>query len=272
MSNHTKKQSFVINSSSKTKKASKLASIDSDIIKGDGSFIPSYKIVNSPSSGSLVVYLGKGQTVLDKDGNMNYCDGSIKINVNLKKGVMGIFKLITGGDAFENFYQGTTDEPSPICFASDLPGDVIGIKINSDDKYVFNASSLLCSTVNVGFGSMVRLKNIFGGGSVILKTASLKEGNAGMVWLKTDGGFEKLIVESGRTMRLDNNLFCAAKAEYKYELIKLGGFKSALLSGEGMVMKFTGPCELYVHSRNNAKFLQMIKSMTNKTKLNLNPF
>jgi len=262
MSNHTKKQSFVINSSSKTKKASKRASIDSDVVEGDGSFIPSYKIVNSPSSGSLVVYLGKGQTVLDKDGNMNYCDGSIKINVNLKKGVMGIFKLITGGDAFENFYQGTTDEPSPICFASDLPGDVIGIKINSDDKYVFNASSLLCSTVNVGFGSMVRLKNIFGGGSVILKTASLKEGNAGMVWLKTDGGFEKLIVEFGRTMRLDNNLFCAAKAEYKYELIKLGGFKSALLSGEGMVMKFTGPCELYVHSRNNAKFLQMIKSMT----------
>lgn len=269
MSNHTKKQSFVINSSSKTKKASKHASVDSDIVEGDGSFIPSYKIVNSPSSGSLVVYLGKGQTVLDKDGNMNYCDGSIKLNVNLKKGVMGVFKLITGGDAFENFYQGTTDEPSPICFASDFPGDVIGIKINSDDKYAFNSSSLLCSTVNVGFGKLVRLKNIFGGGGVILKTASLKEGTAGMLWLKTDGGFEKLIVESGKTMRLDNNLFCAAKAEYKYELTKLGGYKSALLSGEGMVMEFKGPCEIYVHSRNSEKFIKMLKSKMGSTKISL---
>jgi uncharacterized protein (AIM24 family) len=96
----------------------------------------------------------------------------------------------------------------------------------------------------------------------LLKTASLKQGSAGILWLKTYGGYEKLIVQSGKTLCLDNNLFCAAKAEYRYELTKLGGFKSSLLSGEGIVMKFTGPCKIYVHSRNNEKFVQMIKSMT----------
>lgn len=245
----------------KTRKASKYASIDGDLVSGDGVFIPDYKIINGPSAGSLVVYLGKDQIILDKDGNMNYCDGSIKINVNLKKGITGVFNLLTGRDAFENFYQGTTVEPARICFASDFPGDVIGIKINAGDKYVFNSSSLLCSTVNVEFGHTVRLRNLFGGGNVLLKTASLKEGRAGMLWLKTYGGYEKLTVEAGKTMCLDNNLFCAAKAEYRYEITKLGGFKSALLSGEGMVMKFTGPCQIYIHSRNNEKFVQMIKSM-----------
>jgi len=256
MPKYTKNKSLV-STSSKTKKAS----TKDNIVKGDGAFVPDYKIVNSPSAGSLVVYLGKDQIVLDKDGSMNYCDGSIKINVNLKKGVMGVFNLLTGRDAFENFYQGTTDEPSPICFASDSPGDVIAIKINAGDKYVFNGSSLLCSTINIGFGHAIRLKNIFGGGNVLLKTASLKEGSAGILWLKTDGGYEKLTVEAGKTMRLDNNLFCIAKAEYQYELIKLGGIKSALLSGEGIVMNFIGPCEIYVHSRNHAKFAQKIKSM-----------
>lgn len=243
----------------KTRKASKHASIESDIVKGDGAFIPDYKIINSPSSGSLVVYLGKDQIVLDKEGHMNYCDGSIKINVNLKTGITGVFNLLTGGDAFKNFYQGTTDELAPICFASDFPGDVIAIKINSGEKYVFNSSALLCSTINIEFGHTVRLKNIFGGGNVLLKTASIKEGSAGILWLKTYGGYEKLIVEAGKTIRLDNNLFCAAKAKYQYELTKLGGFKSALLSGEGIVMKFTGPCQIYIHSRNNAKFVQMMK-------------
>ena len=260
MSKYTTKRNSV-SIGNKTKKASRHASIESDIVKGDGAFIPDYKIINSPSAGSLIVYLEKDQTVLDKDGNMNYCDGSIKINVNLKKGITGVFNLLTGGDAFENFYQGTTDEPSPICFASDFPGDVIAIKINAGDKYVFNGSALLCATINIGFGHAIRLKNLFGGGNVLLKTASLKEGSSGILWLKTNGGYEKLIVEAGKTMRLDNNLFCAAKAEYKYEIVKLGGIKSSLLSGEGIVMKFTGPCELYVHSRNNAKFAQMIKSM-----------
>ena len=262
MSKITKKNSALMGS--RTRKASKHASIDSEIIEGDGAFVPDYKIVNSPSAGSLVVYLRNGQTVLDKDGNMNYCDGSIKINVNLKKGITGVFNLLTGGDAFENFYQGTTDELAPICFASDFPGDVIAIKLKAGDKYVFNSSALLCSTVNLEFGHTVKLKNIFGGGSVLLKTASLKEGETGILWLKTYGGYEKVIVDAGKTLRLDNNLFCAAKAEYKYELTKLGGFKSSLLSGEGVVMKFTGPCEIYVHSRNNEKFVQMIKSMTKK--------
>ena len=264
MPKYTKHKNSV-STSSKTKKASKNTtkntSIKDNIVKGDGAFVPDYKIVNSPSAGSLVVYLGKDQIVLDKDGSMNYCDGSIKINVNLKKGVMGVFNLLTGRDAFENFYQGTTDEPAPICFASDFPGDVLAIKINAGDKYVFNGSSLLCSTVNVSFGLTVRLKNVFGGGNVLLKTASLKEGSTGILWLKTDGGYEKLTVDAGKTMRLDNNLFCIAKAEYQYELIKLGGIKSALLSGEGIVMNFTGPCELYVHSRNHSKFAKKIKSM-----------
>jgi uncharacterized protein (AIM24 family) len=250
----------LLSSGRKTRKSSKHFSIDSDIVKGDGAFVPDYKIVNSPSSGSLIVYLGKDQIVLDKDGNMNYCDGSIKINVNLKKGITGVFNLLTGKDAFENFYQGTTDKPAPICFASDLPGDVIAIKIKAGSKYVFNSSALLCSTINIEFGNTVRLKNIFTGGNVLLKTASLKEGSAGILWLKTYGGYEKLIVEAGKTMLLDNNLFCAAKAEYRYETTKLGGFKSALLSGEGIVMKFTGPCQIYVHSRNNEKFIKMIKS------------
>ena len=135
----------LLSSGRKTRKSSKHFSIDSDIVKGDGAFVPDYKIVNSPSSGSLIVYLGKEQIVLDKDGNMNYCDGSIKINVNLKRGITGVFNLLTGRDAFENFYQGTTYEPAPICFASDLPGDIIAIKIKAGTKYVFNSSTLLCS-------------------------------------------------------------------------------------------------------------------------------
>jgi uncharacterized protein (AIM24 family) len=270
MSRNTLRQR--LSNNHRTRKSSRHASIESEIVKSNDTFVPDYKIINSPSAGSLVVYLRKDQTVLDKDGNMNYCDGSIKINVNLKKGITGVFNLLTGGDAFENFYSGTTDSPAPICFASDFPGDIIAIKIGTEDKYLFNSESLLCSTVNIEFGHVIRLKNIFGGGDVILKTASLKEGNSGVLWLKTHGGYEKLIVEAGKTMRLDNNLFCAAKDKYKYELTKLGGFKSSLLSGEGMVMKFTGPCEIYIHSRNHAKFVQMIKSMKKKSSLSLDPF
>ena len=47
MSKYTMMQSL-LSSGRKTRKASKHASIESDIVKGDGAFIPDYKIINSP--------------------------------------------------------------------------------------------------------------------------------------------------------------------------------------------------------------------------------
>ena len=36
--------------------------------------------------------------------DMNYFDSSIKMESKMLKGVKGVFKFITGGDAFENIY------------------------------------------------------------------------------------------------------------------------------------------------------------------------
>jgi hypothetical protein len=67
-------------------------------------YIPKYEIVNRPTSASLVVYLDKNQSVIDRYGYMNYFDSSIKMESKMVKGVKGVFKFITGGDAFENIY------------------------------------------------------------------------------------------------------------------------------------------------------------------------
>lgn len=50
-------------------------------------------------------------------------------------------------------------------------------------------------------------------------------------------------------------MFAFAKKEYQYEITAIGNIKSFFLSGESFMMRFRGPCEIYVHSNNFNKFV-----------------
>ena len=47
-------------------------------------------------------------------------------------------------------------------------------------------------------------------------------------------------------------------SKYKYELTTVGGLHSTFFSGQKFMMKFDGPCELYINSRDTSKFIQYI--------------
>ena len=226
----------------------------------DSHYIPRYEIINRPSFASLVVHLKPGQTVVDRYGYMNYFDSSIKLDVKMLKGFMGAFKFATGGDAFENFYTGTTTEESKVCFGGNTPGDIIPIIINPDDAYTFDRDNLLCYSPNLKFETTFRFKNIIGGGDVMLTKATLKEGDKGIMWLHTNGSYQKLQVDAGKSVKVETGFFIVAKSEFQYKLAKLGGLKTMMFGGEGaMYMEFTGPGVVYIHSRNRRREIQELR-------------
>jgi len=124
----------------------------------DSYYIPKYEIINRPSFASLVVHLKLGQTVVDRYGYMNYFDSSVKLDVKMVKGFMGAFKFATGGDAFENFYTGTTNEVGKVCFGGNTPGDIIPIVINPGDAYTFDDAFAWHTGCNIGYGVRINLQ------------------------------------------------------------------------------------------------------------------
>ena len=50
------------------------------------------------------------------------------------------------------------------------------------------------------------------------------------------------------------------KKEVNYSIGKVGGIKSAILSGEGLVMNFTGPAVVYVQTRSLSSLFGAITS------------
>ena len=249
--------------STSTKRLSKKAAHTSQDSQSSSSpYIPRYEIINQPSSASLIIHLKNGQTIIDRYGYMNYFDSSIKLNVKMLKGFAGVFKLATGGDAFENHYMGTTDTPSKICFGGNTPGDVIPIVITPGESYVFDSDNLLCYSPNIKFETVFRFKNILGGGDVMLRKASLAEGDKAIMFLHTNGSYQKLQVESGKSVKVETGFFIVANSNFRYNIARLGGMKSMLLSGEGaMYMEFTGPGVVYIHSRNRKREAQELRKM-----------
>ena len=235
---------------------------------GNNKFIPKFKIINGPSSGCVVMYLKKDQTVFDQSGFLNYCDDTIKVKTKSPGGIMsGLARaLLTSQSYYMTYYSGTTNAESIACFSSFLPGDVIAVRIKPGDSYMVTSHSFICATDNIKLETKFRFKNILGGGGMFLNEISIPKESKddGMVWVASHGGFERIVLSEGEGIRLEHGLFCIAKSKYKYELVTLGGIKSSLFSGETFMMKFKGPCELYINSRDTSKFIKFISNHIEK--------
>jgi len=173
---------------------------------------------------------------------MNYFDSSIKMESKMVKGVKGVFKFITGGDAFENIYTGTHDKGnSKICFSGNVAGDIIPIIIHSGESYTFDNDNLLCYSSNIKFETTFRFKNIIGGGDVSLTKATITTGDKGIIWLHTYGSYQKLDIKAGESVKIDTGMFIVANSKFQYNIAKLSGIKNMLFSGQDlMYMEFKG--------------------------------
>ena len=229
---------------------------------GNNKFIPKFKIINGPASGCVVMYLKKNQSVFDQSGFLNYCDNTIKVNTKSPGGFLSGLKraFFTSQSYYMTYYTGTEAKESIACFSSFLPGDVIAVRIKPGESYLVTSHSFICATENIKLETKFRFQNILGGGGMFLTEISIPKDsdNDGMVWVASHGGFERIVLSDGESIKLEHGLFCIAKSKYKYELTTVGGLHSTFFSGQKFMMKFDGPCELYINSRDTSKFIQYI--------------
>lgn len=233
--------------------------------EGDGKYIPKFKIVNSPACASVVVSLNKGQSVYCNYASMNYCDGTVDISTKSQ----GIFrslirKFFTTSSFFLNYYTGIDDRESVASFASYFPGDIIAMRIKKGDKYIISAHGFLCATPNIKLSTTTRLRNIIvRNEDSFLNEVSIMDDceDDGMVWISAHGGFDKVEVKAGETLKVNGGIFAFTKSENTFTLSTEGNIKSFLFSGQTILMRFTGPCELFVHSQNFTEYLGYLRRM-----------
>lgn len=229
------------------------------------------KRIGSSGSAFLQINLKENQQIMTSPGALLYMKGNIeKGEIKFDSVGSGFWRILGGQSLFYTSYKGNKGGGT-IAIGTDLPGDIIDIPINANEEWYISRGSYLCSTLNIVIEGTVKTQGIFGliGASegAVLPTIKTTDGNSGKFWLGAYGSFEKIVLNSGQEIVVDNGYFLAAEKKMDYTIVNMGKtLTSAFFGGEGFGMKFLGPGTLYIQSKNISNFAVTLSSyMPNKS-------
>ena len=203
-----------------------------------------HEIKAKPDFASLTVMLDNGEQVVTEAGAMMGMSGQLKMETNMKGGLLGAAKRALGGESiFMNTYTADADGQR-IDIAPSAPGDIHHEELNGNTLFVQSGSYLASGTgveVDSKWGGA---KTFFGGEGLFM----LKISGTGPVWISSYGAIHEVHVSD--TYVVDTGHIVGFEDTLTFNVKKVGGLKSLFFSGEGLVCEFSGQGRLWIQTRN----------------------
>lgn len=217
-----------------------------------------------PSYGMAVVTLDKGEHFVSESGAMVAMSSGLSVDTKFNgagSGFVGLMKamlvglarkFLAGETMFVNEFTATEDGQQ-LMLAPTLVGDVERIRLKEGRKITLQATSYLASGKNIDV-SLVwgGFSMLFGGEGAFFLECTGK----GPLVLNSYGAIEKIEVDGSYIV--DTGHVVGWEGDLEYKIKKAGGWKSTLLSGEGLVLEFTGTGTLWLQTRNLDSLLRWI--------------
>jgi uncharacterized protein (TIGR00266 family) len=180
---------------------------------------------------------------------------------NQKKGlfgaVAGAIGRVVGGESFFITSVRAEREAGEVTFAPSTPGDIVALELSGRNLIVQGGSYLASGPgvdVNASFAG---LKGLIGGEGLFF----LKISGQGVVFLTSFGAIHRKRLNPGEVYKVDSGHMVAYEegVQMNTAMASAGGgfFKRAVnsaVTGEGLVMEFTGPGEVWIQTRNPHAF------------------
>lgn len=209
------------------------------------------EIKHSPSFASAVVTLAPNEQVKAEAGAMIMKTPGVEIETSTQGGLMAGLKRSVGGESFFMNTFSAGPQGGTVSFAPDLPGDIVTWTLSGQTVFL-QSGAYLASAMGVSVDSKWGgAKTFFSGeGLIVLKVAG-----TGEVIVSSYGAIEAHQLNAGETVTVDTGHVVAWSEGVTYQVRKVGGWKSTILSGEGLVVDLTGPGVVYTQSRSPEAFL-----------------
>ena len=214
-----------------------------------------YDIQYSPSYALGVITLSPGETIQAETGAMVSMSDTISIQTGTRGGVFkGLRRAVLGGESlFINTFKAETSS-GEVTIAPSLPGDIIALPITGQTLFI-QSGSFLAATEDVD------LDTKWGGSKTFFSREGLfllKCTGQGTVFVSSYGAIHTIDLDSGQNYTVDTGHMVAFDESVDYSVGKVGGWKSTMLSGEGLVVKLTGPGRFYMQTRSPESFLSWL--------------
>lgn len=215
-----------------------------------------HRIEHGPVFAWLRVALAPGESILAEAGAMvtrtPALEMATRLNASKRAGFFQVIvaffvalmrRLLGGETMFVNEFSGPSG--GEVVLAPSLSGQIMTKRLQAGQTLFVQRGSWLASTGDIEaklrFGG---LRTLFGGEGLVL----LQCQGSGDLFVNSYGGITEVpvngrfIVDTGHIVAFDGTL--------DFKVRSIGGVKSFLFSGEGLVCEFTGRGTVYVQSRN----------------------
>ncbi len=221
-------------------------------------------VESRPSYGLAVVTLDKGEAFTVESGSMVAMTDGLSVDTTfngvgggglidwLQAAFVGLVrKYLAGETLFVNVFRARADGQQ-VMIAPTMVGDIV-VESTRDAPITVQATSYLASTPGV------KMDLIWGGFSMLFAGEGaffLRCKGDGDVLINAYGAIEKRAIDGKYVV--DSGHVVAFEGDLRYTIRRVGGWKSTLLSGEGLVLEFTGKGTVWLQTRSLSSLLSWI--------------
>jgi uncharacterized protein (TIGR00266 family) len=213
-----------------------------------------HEILYKPSYSLLKIKLLGGESISAEAGAMVSMSDTIEMETKAKGGVFGALKrsMLGGESFFVNTFKAAA--PGEVTFAPSLPGDIHDLELKGQTIYVQSGSYIAGSPELVVDTKWGGAKTFFSKEGFFL----LKINGTGKLFISSFGAIHNVDLNEGQKYIVDTGHMVAFDEGVGYSVRRVGGIKSTLFSGEGLIVELTGPGRIYIQSRSFDSFLSVI--------------
>ena len=214
-----------------------------------------YEVLHRPSYALARIVMNPREQIQAEAGAMVSMSDTISMETTTRGGIFGgLRRSVLGGESFfVNTF--TAEQQGEVTVAPPLPGDIEVLELQGETLMV-QSGSFLAATMNIDVDSQWGgARSFFSKEGLFLLRCS----GRGLLFLSSYGAIHRIDLAAGQRYTVDNGHMVAFDDTVKYDVGRSGGWKTTLLSGEGLVCKLEGPGRFYMQTRSEDAFLSWLQ-------------
>ncbi len=212
-------------------------------------------ILYRPSYSMAVVNLAPHEAIRAEVGSLVSMTEGIAIKTSTEGGVLaGLSRALLGGESFFMNVFEAPDWGGQINFAPTLPGDMIILQLENDSLLV-QSGSFVASSMGIAIDTKWSgARTFFASEGFVM----LRARGTGLLILSSYGAIHPIDLQPGQRYTVDTGHLVSFTEGIGFKVRAIGGVRSTLFSGEGLVVDLTGPGRVYMQTRSADAFLSWL--------------
>ena len=212
-------------------------------------------ILYRPSYAAAKVSLAPNEAIRAEAGAMVSMSAGVQVETQMRGGLLkSLARSVLGGESFfTNTFQ-ASGSGGEVIFAPTMPGDVFTFHLTNQTLLVQSGSYLASEDSIETDATWSGARTFFGGEGLFMLRCS----GSGTLILSSYGAIHEVELAGGQSYTVDTGHLVAFDSQMGFNVRAIGGLRSTLLGGEGLVVDLTGPGRVLLQTRSEGAFLDWL--------------